>query len=125
MKIRACVWVGLAASALGLLGAPFARAADGEQIFRRYCFVCHDTEPGKNKLGPSLAGIVGRASGSVADFSYSDAMQSAGLKWDEQTLDQYITDPRGKVPGNKMLFPGVKNPDDRKALIEYLKTLKP
>jgi len=51
-------------------------------------------------------------------------MQGAGLKWDEQTLDQYLADPRGKVPGNKMLFPGVKNAAERKALIAYLKTLK-
>jgi cytochrome c len=124
MNIKTGAWMGLVVTAIGWLSTPVARGADGEQIFRRYCMVCHDTAPGKNKLGPSLAGIVGRASGSVADFSYSDAMQSAGLTWDEQTLDQYLADPRGKVPGNKMLFPGVKNPDERKALIEYLKTLK-
>ncbi len=101
-----------------------AWAADGEQLFRRYCSVCHDTEPGKNKIGPSLAGIVGRKSGSVADFDYSDGMRSANLTWDQATLDQFLADPRAKVPGTKMLFPGVKNTDDRHAIIQYLATLK-
>jgi len=124
MGIKGGAWLGLVVAVSAWLGASVAFAADGEQIFRRYCMVCHDIEPGKNKLGPSLAGIVGRKSASVADFSYSDAMQAAGLTWDEQSLDQYLADPRGKVPGNKMLFPGVKNADERKALIDYLKTLK-
>lgn len=106
-------------------GAVPARAADkGEQLFRRYCFICHDTAPGKNKVGPSLAGVVGRTSGKEEGFTYSKAMQGAGITWDEKSLDEYINDPRTKVPGNKMLFPGVKNPDERHAIIEYLEQLK-
>jgi cytochrome c len=115
----------LAAVALLALGAGAARAADsGDQLFRRYCSVCHATEAGQNKLGPSLAGVMGRPSGEVAGFNYSEAMQSAHVTWDAKTLDEYITDPRKIVPGNKMLFPGVKNPEDRQAIIDYLKSLK-
>jgi cytochrome c len=112
------------AAVAALPALPAAAADSGDTLFRRYCSVCHDTELGKNKLGPSLAGIVGRPSGDIADFSYSSAMQSAGITWDEKTIDQYIADPRALVPGNKMLFPGVKDPAERKAIIDYLKTLK-
>jgi cytochrome c len=106
------------------LAANPAFAADGNQLFHRYCSVCHGTEPGQNKVGPSLAGIVGRQSGSEAGFSYSEAMQSSHLTWDEATLDKYLTDPKGVVPGTKMLFQGVKNPDERHAIVDYLKGLK-
>ena len=51
-------------------------------------------------------------------------MHSAGIKWDEKSLDEYLNDPRGKIPGNKMLFPGVKNAEERHAIIEYLEKLK-
>jgi cytochrome c len=114
----------LAAPLIAAFGKPAAAADDGETLFRRYCTICHDTAPGKNKVGPSLAGIVGRKSGDEAGFSYSDAMQSAGVTWDATTIDKYLTDPKSFVAGNKMLFPGVKNADGRHAIIEYLKTLK-
>ena len=115
----------LAALALLALGSGSAKAADsGDQLFRRYCSVCHATQAGQNKLGPSLAGVVGRPSGEQGGFNYSDAMQGAHVTWDEKTLDEYITDPRKTVPGNKMLFPGVKNPEERHAIIDYLKSLK-
>lgn len=105
--------------------APCAHAQDaGEAIFKRYCQVCHTVEEGKNKIGPSLAGIVGRKSGSVPGYSYSDANKSSGVTWDEANLDTYLTDPRKFIPGTKMLFVGIKSPDDRKALIAYLKEQK-
>jgi cytochrome c len=105
--------------------APAARAQDaGEAVFKRYCAVCHTVEAGKNKIGPSLAGIVGRKSGSVPGFSYTDANKNSGVTWDEQTLDTYLTDPKKFIPGTKMLFAGVKSDDDRKALIAYLKQQK-
>jgi cytochrome c len=108
-----------------LLAAPGAYAQDaGEGIFKRYCQVCHTVEAGKNKIGPSLAGIVGRKAGSAPGYSYSDANKNSGVTWDEENLDTYLTDPRKFVPGTKMLFVGIKNPDDRKALIAYLKEQK-
>jgi cytochrome c len=105
--------------------APDARAQDaGEAVFKRYCAVCHTVEAGKNKIGPSLAGIVGRKAGSVAGFSYTDANKNSGVTWDEQTLDTYLVDPKKFIPGTKMLFAGVKSDADRKALIAYLKQQK-
>jgi cytochrome c len=107
-----------------LAAAPALAADDGDQFFRRYCVVCHSTEAGQNKVGPSLAGVFGRASGTEDSFTYSQAMQGAHVTWDEKTLDQYLADPKSVVPGTKMLFPGVKNADERHAIIDYLKTLK-
>lgn len=107
-----------------LAAAPAARADGGEAIFKKYCMVCHTVEAGKNKIGPSLAGIVGRKSGSVPGFNYTEANKNSGVTWDEKTLDTYLTDPRKFIPGTKMLFAGLKSEDDRKELIEYLKEQK-
>jgi cytochrome c len=105
--------------------APHARAQDaGETVFKRYCSVCHTVEAGKNKIGPSLAGILGRTAGSVPGYTYTDANKNSGVTWDEKNLDTYLTDPKKFVPGTKMLFAGIKNDDDRKALIAYLKQQK-
>ena len=92
-----------------------------ETLFKKNCAICHTLEAGKNKIGPSLAGVVGRKAGSVPGFAYTAANKNSGDIWDAQTLDTYLTDPRKFIPGTKMVFGGLKNPDDRKALIEYLK----
>ena len=115
----------LAAATLALgAGTNDARAADGSEIFANNCAVCHSTDPGTNKLGPSLAGIVGRKSASTQGFSYSPAMTKLNVTWDKATLDKYLADPQGMVAGTKMIFPGVKDEADRKALIDYLATLQ-
>jgi cytochrome c2 len=93
----------------------------GETLFKKNCAICHTVEAGKNKIGPSLAGVIGRKAGSVLGFAYSAANKSSGDVWNAQTLDSYLADPRKFMPGTKMVFAGLKNPDDRKALIEYLK----
>ena len=95
----------------------------GETLFKKNCAICHTLEAGKNKIGPSLAGVVGRKAGSVPGFAYSAANKNSGDIWDAQTLDTYLADPRKFMPGTKMVFAGLKNPDDREALIEYLKGL--
>jgi cytochrome c len=108
-----------------VLLAPPGHAADaaaGEKVFKAKCAVCHTVEPGKNKIGPSLAGIVGRPSGSIEGFKYSPANQAAKLTWDEATLDKYLTDPKAMVKGTIMAFPGDKNETERADLIAYLKT---
>jgi cytochrome c2 len=120
-NLLAAFSLSLIASFLPVTGA---HAQDGAATFRKYCFVCHATDPGTNKLGPSLSGVVGRKAGSVADFNYSAAMKNSGLTWDEATLDKYLTEPQKVVPGTKMAFLGVRNADERKALIAYLATLK-
>jgi cytochrome c2 len=98
--------------------------ADGADVFNDNCAVCHSTEPGINKTGPSLAGVVGRKAGSLADFPYSSAMTSAGVVWTKAELNIYLANPQGVVHGTKMTFPGVKNAKERVALIDYLATLK-
>jgi len=113
------------AAMLALGGATSAaRAADGADVFNNNCAVCHSTDPGTNKLGPSLAGVVGRKSASLQDYSYSPAMTKMNVTWDKATLDKYLNDPQGMVPGTKMIFPGVKDEAERKALIDYLATLQ-
>ena len=93
-------------------------------MFKKYCFVCHATEPGKTKLGPSLHGIVGRKAGTVAGFKYSDANVNSGVIWDATKLETYLADPKAFMPGTKMVFVGVKRAEERKDLVAYLATLK-
>jgi cytochrome c len=95
-------------------------AEAGKKVFQK-CAPCHSVGPGAtNKVGPNLSGLVGRKSGTEEGFSYSDAMKNSGLTWDEATFKEYITDPKKKVPGNKMLFPGVKDELERDDLFAYL-----
>ena len=116
-------WVVAAGLMLALPAVASAQDAEaGKKIFAK-CLPCHAVGPGaKNKVGPELNGLVGRKSGSVEGFPYSPAMKGAGLTWDEATLNEYLTDPKKKVPGNKMLFPGVKDEIERGDLIAYLAT---
>ena len=111
----------------GLAAASSARAQDaaaGEAVFKKNCAICHTTEAGKNKIGPSLAGVVGRKAGSVPNYTYSEANKNSGATWDEQTLETYLQGPTKFIPGTKMIFAGLKNPDDRKNVIAFLKTQK-
>lgn len=115
-----------AAWAIGSL-ATTARAEDqaelGEHIFKARCSICHSSEPGHNKTGPSLFHVIGRPAGSVPDFSYSDANRQSGIVWDLASLDRYLTAPQAMVPGTRMAFPGLKDDQQRAAVIAYLKTL--
>jgi cytochrome c2 len=87
------------------------------------CKACHSVEPGENGIGPTLAGIWNDKAGVVPGFEFSDAMKNSGLTWNQATLDRYLTDPRGVVPGTKMAFGGVKDAAKRQEIINYLKTL--
>ncbi len=90
----------------------------GRLVFRK-CQACHSMEPGKNILGPSLAGIIGRKAGTEPSYNYSPAMKQANVVWDAKTLDAYLSDPQRVVPGNKMPFPGLKTEHDRADVIAY------
>lgn len=110
----------LASGAAVASAAPAAGdGAKGKAVFAR-CTVCHTVEAGKNKLGPSLAGVVGRKAGTVAGFNYSAAMTASGMVWSSDALDKYLASPRTAIPGNKMIFAGLPNPADRANLIAYL-----
>ena len=87
------------------------------------CATCHSTDPGRNGVGPSLAGTFGAQAAHEPTYAYSDAMRGSGLTWDAATLDAYIADPRRLVPGTKMSFAGVRSPDDRAAIVAYLEGL--
>ena len=95
--------------------------AQGEQSFKK-CQICHSIGPGaKNKVGPVLNGLDGRHSGSVEGFSYSEANKNSGIVWNEQSFKDYIRDPRGRIPGTKMVFPGIKDDHEIASLWQYIR----
>jgi len=98
-------------------------ASAGQRLFRSRCSICHSPQPGRNIVGPSLFGVVGRHSGRIPDFRYSQANLHSGLTWDPATLDRYLTSPQQVVPGTLMTFPGLKNGRERADVIAYLATL--
>lgn len=101
------------------------KPSGGEAAFNNACRTCHSWKAGDNRLGPNLNGIVGRKSGSAEGYSYSPTMKSAGMTWDEASLDKFITNPDSVVPDNKMKpYTGVSDAAVRKSIIEFLKTAK-
>jgi cytochrome c len=99
-------------------------AAKGEISFHK-CLPCHSIgEDAENKIGPELNGLDGRHSGSVEGFEYSDANKNSGIVWGEAKFKEYIQDPRGVVPGTKMIFAGIKNPQEVNDLWAYVSQFK-
>ncbi|MEO8651633.1 MAG: cytochrome c family protein [Hyphomicrobiaceae bacterium] len=116
-----------ALAATAVLGASVVQAQDAENgadVFKR-CRACHEVgDTAKNKVGPILNGIVGRHAGTIEGFNYSDANRKAGAAgwvWTEEKMMEYLLNPRAAMPGNKMAFAGLKDEQDRKDLIAYLK----
>jgi cytochrome c len=104
--------------------ASFTGTADaGAKVFVA-CKTCHAIEPGKNMVGPSLHGLLGRVSGSVAGYSYSAANKVSGITWNNEKLFQYLETPQRVIVGTKMSYTGVKDAQKRADLIAYLNTLK-
>jgi cytochrome c len=97
-------------------------AADGQRDFSR-CAACHAIQPGKNGIGPSLDGVVGRQSGSAPGYRYSTAMMGAHITWDDASLDRFLTNPQRAVHGTKM-FAAVPDAQQRQDIIAWLNTLK-
>ncbi len=95
--------------------------AAGAASFKK-CAACHDVGPSaKNKVGPVLNGLDGRKSGSVAGYNYSEANKASGITWNEESFIDYIKDPKAKIPNTKMVFAGIKNETEAKALWAHLK----
>jgi cytochrome c len=113
----------IAALSMTLLLVGSARAdgdaARGEARFQD-CAACHRLDAGANNVGPSLHGIFARKAGELADFRYSPAMKRSGIVWTPEALGQFIADPQGMVPGNRMPFAGLASAGDRADLIAYL-----
>ena len=96
-------------------------SAAGEKVFVK-CRACHQIgESARNGVGPNLNGLIGRHSGTVEGYSYSDANKNSGLTWDEATFRDYIKNPRAKIPGTKMVFVGLQSETEIDNLIAYLK----
>ena len=92
----------------------------GERLFNQQCKACHTLDPGgHNLVGPNLHGLFGRKAGS-ADYRYSDAMKKSGIVWDEKALTDYLKDPKGKVPGTKMTYIGLRQEQQQQDMIAFL-----
>ena len=112
-----------AAAALALvLGGP-ARAdgdaAKGEKVYAK-CKTCHEIATDKNKVGPTLQGVIGRKAGTVAGFKYSEAMVNSGVTWDAATIAEYVANPKEFIAGNRMAFAGLKKADEIEDLVAYI-----
>ncbi len=116
-SIATAAFVAIAMSS-GAAGA--ADAKKGKKVFAK-CKACHALEAGKNKVGPSLHGLIGRKAASVEGFKYSKAMKESGLTWDEATLREYLKKPRSFLKGTRMAFAGIKKDSDMDNLMAYLK----
>ncbi|HEU5016601.1 MAG TPA: cytochrome c family protein [Pseudolabrys sp.] len=112
-----------AAALILMTGSALAQgdAQKGKQAFAQ-CSACHSLQAGQNRVGPTLHGLFGRKAGTVTGYNYSAAMKRADVVWNEETLKKYLSDPKSFIPGNKMIFPGIKDNAKLEDLIAYLKT---
>jgi cytochrome c len=93
----------------------------GANVFKQ-CQICHSLGPSaQNKIGPELNGLDGRTAGTVPNYMYSEPNKKSGIVWNEASFKEYIKDPRAKVPGTKMIYPGVKNEQQASDLWTYIK----
>src|SRR5260370_33173071 len=119
------VSMGIVALACSAGAAVAGDIAAGEKPFKK-CIPCHTIgETAKNSIGPIQNGLKGRKSGTVPGYNYSDANKNSGIVWDEGTFKEYIKDPKAKIPGTKMMFPGIKNEKDAKDLYSFLEQFGP
>lgn len=101
---------------------PKAAPVSGDRLFGQQCGACHSTEPGETRVGPSLAGVVGRRAGSLPGYPYSAPLAKSGMTWNPASLDKWLTDSQATVPGTHMSY-AQADPAKRKAIIVYLASL--
>lgn len=120
------IWAGAAAAAIvGFATQASAQSGDatrGQRVFNQQCRACHTLDKGgAQTTGPNLHGVFGRKAGTAEGFEFSEAMTKSGIVWDEATMAEYNRDPKGKVPGTKMVFNGVKQAGQLADLVAFLK----
>lgn len=115
----------VAFAAAAMLAMPTISFADedGEKTFKKRCVSCHETAPGKHKVGPSLAGVFGRQAGTAEGFSAYKALAGSTIVWDEANLDGWLTDPKKFIGATTTMTFKLKKEEERKEIIEYLKGL--
>jgi cytochrome c len=124
MKSFSMLSVATAVVLAALTGSALAAgdAASGEKVFAK-CKACHQVgETAKSAIGPELNGLDGRKAGSVEGYHYSDAMKDSGITWNEASFEEYIKNPKAKVPGTKMVYQGLSSDKDAADLWAYLAT---
>jgi cytochrome c len=123
--IRGAVIAALVAASAVAGPASAGDLANGKTQFQRQCATCHiDTAEGARRLGPTLFGIVGRKTGAVEGFRYTEANRAAGFIWTPAKLDEYLKNPRAVIPGTNMAFAGIRSDKDRADVVAYLESLK-
>jgi len=121
MFFAAAAFIAVTMTAAMLQKAAAQDVEKGQRSFNK-CLPCHAIGPGaETKVGPELNGLDGRHAGTVASFNYSEANKNSGIVWDEATFKDYIRSPQAKIPGTKMTFAGVTNPQEIDNLWAYLK----
>ena len=124
MKKLFAIALTLATSA-GVHGANAQDPAAGENVFKK-CRACHQVgETAKNAVGPELNGLIGRQAGTVEGYNYSAANKNSGIIWTDDAFKSYMADPKGFMPGNKMIFAGLKDGKDIDDLLAFLKQYGP
>ncbi len=105
------------------MAIPKSAPASGDKLFGQQCGACHSAKAGESRVGPSLAGIVGRKAASDPKYQYSAALKKSGQSWNAASLDKWLTSSAKAVPGTKMAY-AQADAAKRKAIIDYLSTLK-
>ena len=116
------VGIVLAAPVTAQMLIPKAAAPSGDKLFGQQCGACHSAEPGETRVGPSLAGVVGRKAGTVPGYAYSAALKQSGILWNRAELDRWLTKSQAVVPGSMMSY-AQADPAKREAIIDYLASI--